>query len=339
MTVSIRDVADAAGVSVGTVSNVLNKPDSVSTATAQRVRLAIQSLDYVRNDAARQLRAGRSRSIGLLVRDVRNPFFTDVSRGAETVAAAAGLTILLADLDESPAREAAYLELFEEQRVLGVLISPVGDALASLPQLRARGMPVVLVDEMSTEPTLSSVAVDDVAGGYLAVRHLADLGRQRIAFVGGPHTIRQVMDRLTGARRAAAEGSAITLSTIPTEALTVLAGRRAGELIQNMPTASRPDAVFAANDLVAMGILQAFTMLGDVSVPGDIALIGYDDIDFAAAAVVPLSSIRQPSTALGETAMAMLLRQSKAGADHPAENVLFQPQLVVRDSTAGSRAS
>lgn len=336
MTVSIREVADAAGVSVGTVSNVLNKPASVSVETAQRVRAAIERLGYVRNDAARQLRAGRSRTIGLLVRDVRNPFFTDVSRGAELIAAAAGYTILLADIDESAEREASYLELFEEQRVLGLLISPVGDALPKLNRLRARGTPVVLVDEVSVDPTLSSVAVDDVAGGYLAIQHLAELGRERIAFVGGPYSIRQVTDRLAGARRAAAERSAVTLSTISTEALTVLAGRIAGERIRNMPAASRPDAIFAANDLVAMGVLQALTMMGDVRVPRDIALIGYDDIDFAAAAVVPLTSVRQPSTELGETAMTMLLRQSAAGAQYEAEHVLFQPHLVVRESTVGS---
>lgn len=333
MTASIRDVADAAGVSVGTVSNVLNKPDTVSVTTAQRVRAAIERLGYVRNDAARQLRAGKSRSVGLLVRDVRNPFFTDVSRGAETVAAAAGYTILLADTDESAEREASYLELFEEQRVFGVLINSVGDAHPRLSQLRSRGTPVVLVDEVSADPSLSSVAVDDVAGGYLAVEHLAALGRRRIAFVGGPHSIRQVADRLLGATRAAGEHGTVTLSTVPTEALTVLAGRSAGELIRNMPRDERPDAIFAANDLVAMGVLQALTMMGDVRVPHDIALIGYDDIDFAMAAVVPLSSIRQPSTTLGQTAMRMLLRQSEAGIHYEAEHVLFQPELVVREST------
>lgn len=334
MAVSIREVADAAGVSVGTVSNVLNKPDTVSVVTAKRVRAAILRLGYVRNDAARQLRAGRSRSVGLLVRDVRNPFFTDVSRGAERVAAAAGVTILLADIDESPEREKSYLEVFEEQRVLGLLISPVGDALPALHGLRARGTPVVLVDDVSVDPTLSSVAVDDIAGGYLAVEHLADLGRERIAFVGGPHSIRQVADRLAGARRVAAERSAVSLSAIPTDSLTVLAGREAGERILTMPTDTRPTAIFAANDLVAMGLLQAFTMLGGISVPHDIALIGYDDIDFASAAVVPLTSIRQPSIALGETAMELLLRQSEAGDDFEPEHVLFQPELVVRESTA-----
>jgi len=127
MAVSVRDVAAAASVSVGTVSNVLNRPDKVAPATVERVTTAIAELGFVRNDAARQLRAGRSRSIGLVVLDVRNPFFTDVARGAEDRAAEDGMTILLGNSDENTDREGAYLDLFEEQRVHGVLISPLAD--------------------------------------------------------------------------------------------------------------------------------------------------------------------------------------------------------------------
>ena len=129
--VSIRDVAERARVSVGTVSNVLNRADKVSAAVVERVHAAIAELGYVRNDAARQLRAGRSTTIGLVVLDVRNPFFTDVARGAEDAAAANGLSILLGNSDEDSAREATYLDLFEEQRVHGVLISPFGDVGAA----------------------------------------------------------------------------------------------------------------------------------------------------------------------------------------------------------------
>ncbi len=334
MTISVRDVAEAASVSVGTVSNVLNRPERVSADTVERVRNAIDRLGYVRNDAARQLRAGRSRSVGLIVRDVRNPFFTDVARGAERAAAEAGLTVLLANSDEADDREAAYLDLFEEQRVLGVLISPVADDLPRLVRLHERGTRVVLVDRNSPDPRFSSVAVDDVAGGRLALAHLAESGRRRVAFVGGPQSIRQVAERLEGARREAASRTDVTLSTIPTNSLTVLAGRAAGEQILAMPAADRPDAVFAANDLVAMGVLQALSMQGNVLVPRDIALIGYDDIDFALAAVVPLTSVRQPSELLGQTAMELLLRESDED-DFTPEQLIFQPELIVRQSTTG----
>jgi LacI family transcriptional regulator len=335
MSVSVREVAAAASVSVGTVSNVLNRPDKVAPATVERVMAAIADLGFVRNDAARQLRAGRSRSIGLVVLDVRNPFFTDVARGAEDRAAEDGMTILLGNSDENRDREGAYLDLFEEQRVHGVLISPLSDDLPRLARVRERGTPVVLVDREAADRSFSSVAVDDVVGGELAVRHLAEIGRRRVAFVGGPLGIQQAADRLEGARRAVEATEGMTLEVVETDSLTVLAGRAAGEAIRERPAADRPDAIFAANDLLAMGVLQALMMQGSIQVPDEIALIGYDDIDFASAAVVPLSSIRQPASLIGYTAVDLLLKEAAVGADFEREQVVFQPELVVRASTRG----
>ena len=330
--VSIRDVAERAHVSVGTVSNVLNRADKVSAAVVERVHEAIAELGYVRNDAARQLRAGRSTTIGLVVLDVRNPFFTDVARGAEDAAAANGLSILLGNSDEDSAREATYLDLFEEQRVHGVLISPFGDVGARLARLRSRGTPAVLVDRLSGDGALSSVSVDDVAGGRLAAEHLLASGRRRLAFVGGPFEIRQVSDRHEGAKQAVDAVAGSQLEVLETGALTVLEGRRIGEALVARDPADRPDAVFAANDLVAMGLLQALVMNGSLLVPGDILLVGFDDIDFAAAAVVPLSSIRQPSQLIGETAVRILLEEA-ADPELAPRQVVFQPELIVRDST------
>ena len=332
MAVSVRDVASLAGVSVGTVSNVLNRPDRVSPGTVARVQDAIAQLGFVRNDVARQLRAGHSRSVGLVVLDVRNPFFTDLARGAEERAAEDGLTVLLANSDGDDGREAAHLEMFEEQRVRGVLISPLTSALPRLTRLRAHGIPAVLVDRMTEDEGFSSVSVDDIAGGALAVAHLAERGRRRIAFVGGPFSIRQVSDRLTGARAALRAFPGTTIEVVPTESLSVLEGRRAGELLRDRVPAERPDAVFAANDLLAVGVLQALVMTGTVRVPQDIALIGYDDIDFASATVVPLSSVRQPSALIGYRALDLLLREAAEGAD-AREQVVFQPELVIRSST------
>ncbi|RLK52393.1 LacI family DNA-binding transcriptional regulator [Microbacterium telephonicum] len=333
MAVSVKDVAQHAGVSVGTVSNVLNRPDKVSAATVERVQAAIAELGFVRNDAARQLRAGRSRAIGLVVLDLRNPFFTDVARGAEQRAATEGLSILVAGSDEQPEREAAHLDLFEQQRVRGMLVTPTGDTTDRLARLRDHGIPAVLVDRTSDDPQLSSVAVDDVEGGRVAAAHLLALGHRRLAFAGGPLTLRQVADRRRGAQHAVDAQPGAELEHLPTDALTVEAGRAVGRRLLARPRAQRPRAVFAANDLVALGILQSLVMTGDARVPDDIALIGYDDIDFAAAAVVPLTSIRQPAAAIGATAVDLLLAMD-AGA--PAEHVEFTPELVVRASTAGS---
>ena len=336
MSVSVRDVAAAASVSVGTVSNVLNHPGKVAPETVARVQAAIERLGFVRNDAARQLRAGKSRSIGMVVLDVGNPFFTDVARGAEDRAAEDGFTLLLGNSDEKLAREGSYLDLFEEQRVHGILITPVGEDLARLGRVRANGTPTVLVDREADRAEFSSVSVDDVAGGYLAVRHLIEQGKRRIAFVGGPHGLRQVQDRLAGARKAVAETPGVQLELIDTDSLSVLQGRAAGEALQSREAVHRPDGVFAANDLLAMGVLQALHMLGDIRIPDDIALIGYDDIGFASAAVVPLSSIRQPAALIGYTAVDLMLREAAAGSGFEREHVVFQPELVVRQSTRGA---
>jgi LacI family transcriptional regulator len=336
--VSVRDVAQRAGVSVGTVSNVMNRPDKVSPATIESVQRAIRELGFVRNDAARQLRAGRSRAVGLVILDVGNPFFSELARGAEDQAARAGFSIILGNTDEKADREATYLDLFEEQRMHGVLISPFGDITARLRRLRERGIPAVLVDRTAADSSFSSVSVDDVAGGRMAVDHLISIGRRRIAFVGGPMQIRQVTDRLEGSRRAVSPHSDVSLEVIETAALSVGEGRQAGGSILSRPSHERPDAIFAANDLIAVGLLQALYMQGSVIVPNEIALIGYDDISFAEASVVPLSSIRQPSALIGQTAVDILLEE----ADDPtreAVQIVFQPELIIRASTSPDHPS
>lgn len=333
MAVSVRDVALAAGVSVGTVSNVLNRPDKVSPSMVARVTATIERLGFVRNDAARQLRAGRSRTIGLVVLDLRNPFFTEVARGAEERAAERGLSVLVANSDERTERELTYLDLFEEQRVAGVLVTPVTENLPRLRLLRDRGIPVVLVDRESQDAAFASVAVDDIDGGRIAAGHLLAQGRRRLAFVGGPISIRQVSDRLEGAQRAVAEtGGAIEF--IGTGALTVDEGRAAGRALLARDPAQRPDAVFAANDLLALGLLQSLVMTGDVRVPQDIALIGYDDIDFSAAAVIPLSSVRQPAKLIGSTSVDLLLSAADAEQANP-RHVVYTPELIARASSVG----
>lgn len=335
MSASIRDVARDAGVSVGTVSNVLNHRDRVADATVERVMAAIERLGFVRNDAARQLRVGRSRTVGLIVLDTRNPFFTDLAHGAQDRALSAGYTVLLGGSDDSSEREAALLDLFEEHRVAGVLISPVRTDLTRLWRLRESGTPVVLVDRGSSDRSFSSVSVNDVEGGRVATQHLVDLGRTRIAFIGGPLDIDQVAERLGGAQSVVAAHAGVSLTVHQTSALTVLEGRRVGEKIAKLPPSKRPDAIFAANDLLALGVVQALVMTGSLRVPEDIALVGYDDIDFAGAAVVPVTSIRQPSTEIGATALELLIREADGAAP---EQIVFEPTLVARTSTLGADA-
>ncbi|MFB2554421.1 LacI family DNA-binding transcriptional regulator [Herbiconiux liangxiaofengii] len=331
---NVRDVAERAGVSVGTVSNVLNGSPRVSPDTARRVQEAIDALGFVRNDAARQLRAGRNRTIGFVVLDVSNPFYTDVARGAELALAEHRRPLVLGNTGDDVARELAYLDLFEEQRIGGLLISPVGPVNGRLERLRDRGSPVVLVERRATTASFSSVSVDDRRGGELAATHLLELGRSRVAFLGGPAGIIQSSDRYEGAVRASAMHEASPPLRIELEAMNAESGRSGALRLLELPADRRPDAVFAANDLIALGVLQALTFAG-VRVPDDIALIGYDDIYFAANAAVPLSSVRQPAREIGRTAAELLIAEIDDPGGDERRQVVFAPELVVRASTAG----
>ncbi|WP_422770570.1 LacI family DNA-binding transcriptional regulator [Plantactinospora sp. WMMC1484] len=336
--VSIRDVASQAGVSVGTVSNVLNRPDIVAASTRNRVLAAINELGFVPNDAARQLRRGRGRTLGLVVLDVANPFFTDVAKGVEDATGAAGMAVIFCNSDGDPVKESRYLDLLEEQRVQGVLITPVDDANERLVRLRERGVLVVLLDRRSTRPDVCSVAVDDRLGGELAMRHLVEAGHRRIAFVGGPWRLEQVRDRYDGAQHALREAGLAEehLRRFETPSPTVAAGRDAASRILGQPRSTRATAVFCANDLLALGVLQELTRQ-QVRVPEDIALVGYDDIDFAAAAAVPLSSVRQPRQRLGQTAARLMLDEANDPENHRHQQVIFEPELVVRESSRYAR--
>ena len=330
---SVKDVAAAAGVSLGTVSNVLNRPDRVSPDTREKVLSAMAELGFVRNESARQLRAGSSRTLAYVMLDASNPFFTDVASGIDTAAEAGGLSLVLCNSRNSTEREQAHLTLLEQQRVQGVLVTPVDPDSASLDDVAQRGTPVVIVDRTRLDQSFCSVAVDDVLGGRLAVEHLLDRGHTRVAYVGGPPSLGQVRDRWQGAQDGWAAGGlpAGDLTHLATAALTVAEGREAGQRLAGLPVRRRPTAAFCANDLVALGLLQQAIGSG-VRVPEELAIVGYDDIDFAAAAAVPLTSVRQPRQELGRTAAELVLDEA-TNAEHTHRQVVFTPELVARAST------
>jgi len=334
--IGIKDVAREAGVSVGTVSNVLNRPGSVSPARRALVESAIDRLGYVRNESARQLRAGTSRTIALVVLDVTNPFFADVITGAEEEAEAVGALVVVSNSGGDEHREARHLARLEAQRVMGVLLSPVQDeSYEGVLELDARGTPAVLVDRVSAAAPLPAVAVDDREGGRLAGEHLIRRGHRSICFVGGPLRVSQVRDRLTGLR-SATDGTAV-VHHLETEALSVRAGSSAAaRLFATWPDGGRPTAVFCANDLLALGVLNECLRRG-VRVPGELAVVGYDDISYAASAAIPLTSVRQPRELLGRTAVELLMEVVDAPGARPARHVLFTPELVERESTRARR--
>lgn len=360
---SVKDVARAAGVSVGTVSNVLNRPDMVAEATRERVQAAIEELGFVRNEAARHLRSGSSRAIGLVVIDNANPFFTTLARGAEDTVTAHGDVVLVGNSAEDVSREQRYLALFEQQRVRGLLLVPT-EEVPDVSGFERLGIPVVYLDRYLPDRACSSVSVDDVAGGRLAGEHLVALGHRRVCFAGGPRTLHQVRDRLAGFREVveAAGGEVVYAET---SGLTVGGGRQIGAAFDPSDPA-RPTGLFAANDLIAIGVLNELISRG-CRVPQDLSIVGFDDIDFTATTTVPLTTIHQPAYDLGRRGAQMLYEllgdpspeQDKAistEGDPPLSEttrtaageesgeprdrqVRFAPTLVVRESTAPAPAT
>jgi len=336
----MKDVAALAGVSLGTVSNVLNSPDIVAEPTRRRVEVAIAKLGWIPNEPARQLRAGRSRSIGMVVMDIANPFYTDLVLGAENCVQKRGYSVQVGNSSQEADRESTQLLVLMQQRVRGVLLAPIWGLDERVRQLKLRGIPVVLLDRAGNESDFCSVSVDDVEGGRLAVHHLLDQGHTSIAVVGGPGNLQQVADRRLGAELARSRhSSSAQLLVKSTTHLDVGSGVVAAEEIVALPEAERATAVFAMNDLLAIGLLQGFVTAG-LRVPDEMAIIGYDDIAFAAAAAVPLSSVRQPRLAIGCRAAELLFDEIEANeheAAHDHQQVRFTPELVVRRSSAKSR--
>lgn len=329
MSVSLRDVAKAAKVSVGTVSNVLNRPDVVAPETLARVQATIKELGFVPNGFARHLRSGQSRTLGLIVPDVANPFFTEVARGVEDAASKRDYAVFLCNSDESATKEDRYINVLIQQQVRGVLITPADMKSDRLEVMRERGIAVTLLDREIKGRKQCSVSVDDVHGGQIAIEYLAGLGHKNIAWVCGPESIPQVADRGAGVTKAAKVAGA-KIETIRVPLMNAAKGEEAAKKILELDV--MPTAIFCANDLLALGVMRAL-LANKVRIPEQVSVLGYDNIEFAPSAAVPLSSIAQPSYQMGVTAADLLLNECEDGENHEHQQIRFQPQLVERAST------
>jgi LacI family transcriptional regulator len=330
MRVGLRDVAERAGVSVGAVSHYLNHPERVAAATAERIGEAVDALGYVPNIAGRHLRQGVSDVIGFVAPDLSNPHFLELSSSIEDVAQERGIRVFIANSRGVTERENAYLSLFEEYKVRGIVIAshqPIEHRLAGL---RRRGTPTVLVGQRAEAPEQMWVSTDNIRGGELIGRHLVETGRRRVVFVGGPADVPQVADRLAGLRRAL-DGTATSLEVVSVDDRTVEVGGEVATSILSRSQHDRPDAVACANDLLALGFLRTAIGRG-AGVPDDLAITGYDDTVFAEASLVPLTSVGQDSPAVARRAVAALLD----GVRDAAFGQLTEPRLVVRQSSAPS---
>lgn len=329
MATSLRDIAKRAGVSVGTASNVLNRPGLVAPETVKRVQQVIEELGYIPNGYVKQMSAGQSRTLGLVLPNVSNPFFAEVARGVEDAAALKNYAVFICNTGESHVREERFMGVLIEQLVKGVLITPTSLKPGHIKTLKDRGMSVTLIDATSKSTSECSVSVNDVRGGEIAIEHLVELGHKNIAWVCGPETIPQALERSKGVATAA-KLHKVQVETIRTTGMTFDCGVEAGEKFLTLQ--ERPTAIFCANDILALGVMRALLNAG-VRIPEDVSLIGYDDIDFAPSAAVPLTSIAQPAYQIGFTATQLLLSECEGIETHAHQDVRFQPELVVRSST------
>ncbi len=330
---TIKDVARLAEVSAGTVSNVLNRPSYVNVATRERVLAAIRELDFVPHQGSRQFRPGRVRTLGLAVANLDNPFFVDVALGAEERCAELGVGVVITNSGYDPVRETHNLDLLVQSRVQGIIIAPVDENSSRLEMLKDRGVPMVFVDRVGDDRDCWSVVVDDFRGGQIGMRHLIGTGHRRVAFLGHPETSPKVRTRLAGARSVVAEHPEVTLELIEADSWSIEAGRSAGTRLVDRAADRRPTAVFCANDMLALGLAQQLLRDG-IRVPEEVAIVGYDDLEWASVSSVPLTTVRQPRQGLGRTAVDMILELlGRPSARIPRSNhVVLQPELVVRDS-------
>ncbi|MDA2809965.1 LacI family DNA-binding transcriptional regulator [Nocardiopsis sp. RSe5-2] len=340
---TVREVAESAGVSPASVSNYFHKPHKLSEATRDRIRRAVDELGFLPNDAARTLRTGASPVVGYIAFELAGATTPEIASAIEKRISARDMYLLMANDTGSQERERSYLRLFAQQQVSGVIIAPVGDVEAELAQMRSQGIASVLSARRAESPEQASVSIDHVGGGRLAMEHLLGLGRRRVGFVASSLDLRQVTDRLNGALSAVGAVPGASLEVVPVPERSVEAGIACAQEIARRPPDQRPDALFCVNDLLAIGVLQAFAAGGRVRVPEDIAVIGYDDIEFARSTIVPLSTVRTPHTRFG-TALADLLFEeiSRLGDDaaqgaeaRRGRRIEFAPELVARRSTLG----
>jgi LacI family transcriptional regulator len=327
---TIREVAESAGVSYATVSHVINNTRLVSPETRERVLAAMDALNYRPNALARSLRQGKTNTLGLVLPDSANPFFAEISRSIEDEAFKRGYSVFLCNTERDTQRELFYVDVLSNRQVDGIIFVAAGDQADSLDFLLHRNMPVVMIDRNLSNVEVDAVLTDNQLGGYLATRHLLELGHTQIACIAGPSSITPSAERIIGYRRALEEAGISYDETL------VLRGdyhAQSGMDITNsiLSMHPRPTAIFALNDLMALGALRAAAEAG-CSVPEDLAVVGYDDLEIAHFTNPPLTTIAQPKKAIGVQAINLLVgRMSQK--NRPPSRVILPPELIVRRST------
>jgi len=332
---TIKDVAQHAGVSVTTVSHVINNTRVVSAEGRERVEQAVRALGYVPNAMARSLKSNNTATLGMLIPNSSNPYFAEIVRAVEDRCFNAGYTLVLCNTDDEPRRQSVYLQVLAERRIDGLIVVSTGtvDDHSLATQLQGLRIPTVLVDREIADPSCDLVETAHMQGGLLAGRHLLSLGHQRIACIGGPEGVMSSEQRVEGWRMALAERGVVLRAEelLWRGGFTSQGGYEA--MLAILRTADKPSAVFVCNDLMAIGALRAAHEAG-VAVPDELSIVGFDDIELSSYTSPALTTVAQPKTQIGALAVDMLLERV-SGKRHEPCKVVLQPELRVRASTAG----
>ena len=328
---NMKQIADLAGVSLGTVSHVLNDSARVREPLRKRVLEAVEALGYQPSQLARGLRRDKTNMLGMVIPDVTNPFFPAVVRGAEDVAFANGYRLVLCNTDNDHQKELAHLNELRTYLPSGLIVIPssFSDLTVQAERYRRAGTAVVCIDRLPKRWNGDSVTVANEQGAYAATRHLIQIGHERLAAITGPLHLTNARQRLEGFRRALHE-SKLTVAPEYVHETTFdrAGGYSKGRLILKL--LPRPTAIFAGNDMIALGVIQAIRELG-LNCPEDVSVMGFDDLDFAELISPSLSSVSQSGYQLGATAAHILMDRLK-GDDGSPKHFVLETQLKIRDS-------
>ena len=330
--VTIRDVAQKAGISVATVSHVINGTRKVAPETAERIKQAMEELDYHPNAVAQSLRTQKTKAIGIVVSDITNPFFATLVRGAEDAAIEAGYSLIVCNSDESLEKEDRYVRLLRQRRMDGLLISPVGDgsskAVQELPRWR---IPFVFIDRCAEGIKADAVLSDNIEGAYQATKHLIERGNSRIGIILGIKGATTTKERLAGYRKALNEACVPFSDELVTYGgYRVEGGQKMMEEFLSLP--ELPTAIFSTNNLMTVGVLRALTYHG-IAIPHEMAVVCFDDLDLGELFQPPLTAVTQNPYEIGKIATEILFFRFANDGKVAYKKVRVSVELKVREST------
>jgi LacI family transcriptional regulator len=337
MAVTLSDVARKAGVSMSTVSRVLNHKGEdyrISADTQERIFAAAEELRYRPNYLARGLRLKKTNTLGLITPDVTNPFFAHIVKCIQEVAHSLGYGLLVCNTDEDLDLELEHIDLLFQKRVEGLIAMPVGQRFDHFQEWLDRGRPLVLLDRFFDQVEASSVVVDNYGGAREAVEYLISLGHRRIAIIQG------LPDTYTSVERLRGYKDALAAHSLPVDEDLIVGGdfRRETGYVETklvLQLSDPPTALFPTSDLITLGALQAIEEEG-LSIPGDVSLVAFDDFDFAPFLKCPLTAVQQPKEMMGEMAVRLLVDQLQNGGGH-GKRMMLKPKIVIRESACPPR--